>query len=108
MDQEVEELRINRAFMLSIGGIGMVVMLVIILVFVGEWGSSDVASVAGLFTSLLGTIVGAFFGLQIGASGKEDAERRAEKSERKFASLAAVSSKDGFEDARNLDPDPWQ
>lgn len=104
----IEELRINRAFWLSICGIGMVVALIIVLSFKGGWTSDDVTSVAGLLTSLLGTIVGAFFGLQIGAAGKQDAERRAENSERKVAALSAASPTEAYSKAREIDPDPWK
>lgn len=107
-DENIEELRISRAFWLSIWGIGIIVVLIIVLAFNAGWTSHDVTSVVGLLTSLLGTIVGAFFGLQIGAAGKQDAERRAENSERKVAALSAASPADAYTRAREIDPDPWK
>ena len=106
---DVEKLRINRAFWLSIGGIGLVVLLICILVFGAGWSdASDIASVVGLLTSLIGTIVGAFFGLQIGASGRQAAERRAEQAEKKVEALSAVTDTDAYAKARSLYPDPWE
>jgi hypothetical protein len=40
-----------------------------------KWScANDVALVVGPVTSLVGTVVGAFFGVQVGAQGKERAE----------------------------------
>jgi hypothetical protein len=39
---------------------------------------AEVVAIVGLFTSVTGTLVGAFFGLQIGAAGAEH-ERRSRK-----------------------------
>jgi len=107
-ESDIEKLRISRGFWLSISGLGLVVVLVCVLVFGAGWRSAaDVTSVVGLLTSLLGTIVGAFFGLQIGAAGKQDAERRAENAEKKVEALSAVSEPEAYAKARELYPDPW-
>ena len=35
------------------------------------WKASEITAVAGLFTSIVGTLVGAFLGVQVGAAGKQ-------------------------------------
>jgi hypothetical protein len=73
-----ERLRIWFAFLLSIIGLALAAFLAGFLVVKGETKvatSNEVATIVGLFTSVTGTLVGAFFGLQIGAAGAE-LERR--------------------------------
>ena len=42
---------------------------------------AEVVAIVGLFTSVTGTLVGAFFGLQIGAAGAERERRSRETAE---------------------------
>jgi hypothetical protein len=68
--------------------------LVGFLVIMGETkvaNSTEVAMIVGLFTSMTGTLVGAFFGLQIGAAGAEverQSRLQAEESHRNTEELA--------------------
>ncbi len=57
------------------------------------WEPSEITSVAGLFTSIVGTLVGAFLGVQVGSAGKEQAETRATVAEQKAARAEAWSQK---------------
>ncbi|WP_070725395.1 hypothetical protein [Hymenobacter lapidarius] len=41
------------------------------------WRASEITAVAGLFTSIVGTLVGAFLGVQVGAAGKDFVEKTA-------------------------------
>jgi len=79
----VENARIKYAFWLAIVGLALSALLVAFLVLGAQMkASADIAGVVGIFTSLTGTLVGAFFGAQIGAAGKEQERadrRRAEK-----------------------------
>lgn len=45
------------------------------------WTAAEISSAAGLFTSVVGTLVGAFLGVQVGAAGKQQAEERATQAE---------------------------
>ena len=82
-----ERLRIHHAFWLSIFGLALAAILAVFLV---AWAgtkvasSSEVVAIVGLFTSVTGTLVGAFFGLQIGAIGAEH-EREADIRQKKVA-----------------------
>ena len=76
-DTNVEKSRITYAFWLAVIGFIIAAVLVIFLVIQARYESKDIVAVAGLFTSVLGTLVGAFFGLQIGSSGRETAQQAA-------------------------------
>ena len=78
LDPGTEKMRITYAFWLAVIGLAIAATLVIFLVARTEYKSSDVVAVTGLFTSVLGTLVGAFFGLQIGSAGKEKAQQEAQ------------------------------
>jgi hypothetical protein len=70
-------MRIRYAFWLAVFGLGVAALLVVFLVFEGWKTASDVVAVVGLFTSVLGTLVGAFFGLQVGTAGREKDQQAA-------------------------------
>lgn len=75
-DQAMEELRIKKAFLLAVIGLGLSAALAVMLVLL-KVAASEITSLIGLFTGVLGTLVGTFFGLQVGSSGKERADSRA-------------------------------
>jgi len=79
-----ERLRIHHAFWLSIFGLGLAAALAVFLVVKAGTKvdtSAEVVAIVGLFTSVTGTLVGAFFGLQIGAAGAEHERRSRQKAE---------------------------
>ncbi len=78
IDIATERSRIRHAFWLSISGLVLAAMLTVFLVCFTKIKlekSAEVVAIVGLFTSVTGTLVGAFFGLQIGQAGAEH-ERR--------------------------------
>jgi uncharacterized membrane protein len=88
---DLEAMRIRYAFWLSIIGLALAGALVVVLVAAGWKQSSDVAAVVGLFTSVLGTLVGAFFGFQVGSAGKEREQRATAQALRTaYRALAAL------------------
>lgn len=104
-NRAVETLRITKAFQLAVYGLGLAAALVIALLIAGWTDASAVTSVVGLFTSVLGTLVGAFFGLQIGSADKAKAEQRAETAQKKTNALLGVSTQQAIDNARGLYPD---
>lgn len=102
---EVEITRINRAFWLSVIGLGLAAALVLALLIAGWKVSSDIVAVVGLFTSVLGTLVGAFFGLQIGSAGKEKAEDRADTAQKKADALQSAATPEMITKAMDFYPD---
>jgi len=83
IDIETERFRIRHAFWLSVFGLGLAAILTVFLVRFADKVSNtaEVVSIVGLFTSVTGTLVGAFFGLQIGQAGAEHERRNREAAE---------------------------
>jgi len=104
-DSAIEALRIKKAFYLSVFGLSLSVALVVVLLIAGMNKSNDIVAVVGLFTSVLGTLVGAFFGLQIGAAGKEKAEQRADNAQKKANALQAAADEPTINRAKAMYPD---
>jgi hypothetical protein len=65
--------RVSSALVIAILGLLIPAALVVFLVL-KDWKSADVATIVGLFTSVVGTLVGAFLGAQVGSAGKQKAE----------------------------------
>jgi hypothetical protein len=78
---------------------GLIVVLAGLLVTLGAFGlallafsgSENVSAALAPITGLIGTIVGAYFGVQTGASGKAHAEEARTKAEDDAKKLAAVA-----------------
>ena len=67
-----------REFMRGLADPGQAMLAVFLVAWTGTKVaiSSEVVAIVGLFTSVTGTLVGAFFRLQIGAAGAEHARRK--------------------------------
>ena len=70
-DSDIDSKRLYYAYIIGLVGIVVSAIITLYLVTIGWKTSSDVVAVVGLFTSVTGTLVGAFFGMQIGSAGKE-------------------------------------
>ncbi len=80
MDTSTNELRIGGALLVILLGLGVIAFLVNSLeVGEGKWQPSDVIALVGALTTFLGTVIGAFLGVQVGAAGRENAERLASR-----------------------------
>src|SRR5262245_10891071 len=80
-----ERLRIHHAFWLSNFGLALAAALAVFLVVMAGTKvntSAEVVSIVGLFTSVTGTLVGALFGLQIGAPERNTSDAVARKRRR--------------------------
>src|SRR3712207_9078965 len=78
--EEIDWLRLRYGFWIIITGFALVFVITLISIF--RWAEvTSVATVVGAVSSLVGTVVGAFFGVQVGAVGKERAEAARERSE---------------------------
>ncbi|HSK83501.1 MAG TPA: hypothetical protein VK902_08880 [Rubrobacter sp.] len=79
--EEIDLLRLRYGFWIIITGFVLVFLITLISMF--RWSEvTSVATVVGAVASLVGTVVGAFFGVQVGAVGKERADAARERSER--------------------------
>lgn len=72
-------------------GLGVVFVSFVISVLVFDDSATDVSTAVGSITGVIGTIVGAYFGVQVGSAGKEDAEVLRTEAERQAKALAAVA-----------------
>jgi hypothetical protein len=78
--EEIDRLRLRYGFWIIVTGFALVAFITIVSTF--RWVEvTNVATVVGAVSSLVGTVVGAFFGVQVGAVGKERAEVSRERSE---------------------------
>lgn len=77
----IERDRIRYAFYLGIIGFSVVIILALVISVLTLKGFKDAQSVTTIispFLTVLGTLVGAFFGLQIGAQGTDQANQQAQ------------------------------
>ena len=93
-----DELRIKYGYRVILGG--FILVALVLLVAIWRWDvANDVALVVGLFTSMVGTVIGAFFGIQIGSQGKEEALAARDQAETKADVALSALPKD---DARQV------
>lgn len=74
--------RLKYAYFLSVIGFMVILVLIICLAVLPNYTSSDIIGVVGLFTSIFGTIVGMFFGVQIGSKATESAEKSSDENKK--------------------------
>ena len=107
VNEKIEIIRIKKAFQLAIIGILILAILVPILTLMNitEDNAKAAMTIIQPFLTVLGTLVGAFFGLQIGQADKDKAENEKEKAEEektkaqaKVEKLAASIGSEGYED----------
>jgi hypothetical protein len=78
--EEIDRLRLRYGFWIIITGFALVAFITMISIF--RWAEvTSVVTVVGAVASLVGTVVGAFFSVQVGGVGKERAEAAHERSE---------------------------
>jgi len=73
-----DDVRVGSALIVAVVGLLIPAVLVVFLVY-NDWKSNEVSTIVGLFTSVVGTLVGAFLGVQVGAAGKAKAENIANR-----------------------------
>ncbi len=78
--EDIDRLRLRYGFWIIITGFTLVFLITLMASF--RWAEvTSVATVVGAVASLAGTVVGAFFGVQVGAVGKERADAARERSD---------------------------
>jgi hypothetical protein len=69
-----EDLKFGGALLVTAAGFVLIGVLVYVAISNANWKPSDVTALVGAVTTLLGTLVGAFLGVQAGSTGKAKAE----------------------------------
>jgi len=81
VSDQLDQMRLRYGFwIIIIIGFGLVAFITLVAIF--RWNEvANVATVVGAVSSLVGTVVGAFFGVQFGSAGKEKAEAARDRSQ---------------------------
>ncbi|NOT89529.1 MAG: hypothetical protein HOP03_15315 [Lysobacter sp.] len=74
-----EELKFGGAMWIVLFGLVVIGCLAFFLTGNGAWEPADITALIGSLTTFLGTVVGAFLGVQVGATGKANAENVARR-----------------------------
>jgi hypothetical protein len=69
-----DDLRYRGALLVVISGLTVIGTLPLMLRSDDRWETSDIIALIGTLTTFLGTVVGAFLGVQSESSGKQQAE----------------------------------
>jgi hypothetical protein len=98
--EEIDRLRLRCGFWIIITGFALVAFITVVSIF--RWAEvTNVATVVGVVSSLVGTVVGAFFGVQVGAVGKERAEAARERSEEAVKAALSMLPSESTEQLRS-------
>lgn len=89
-----EELKYGGALLITALGIIVISVLAYALPVKDGWKASDVTALVGAITTFIGTVVGAFLGVQIGSAGKQKAESIAYKALAALAPAEAAKALD--------------
>lgn len=82
---------------------GFIVVLLVFLVSVYKWPESkDVTAAVGSVTGIVGTLAGAYFGVHVGAAGKEKAEQQRDAAQAKVERIAALLEPSKAQEILNL------
>jgi hypothetical protein len=80
VSDQLDQMRLRYGFWIIIIGFGLVAFITVVSIF--AWSEvTNVATVVGAVSSLVGTVVGAFFGVQVGSVGREKAEAARDRSQ---------------------------
>lgn len=74
-----EELKFGGAMWIVLFGLVVIACLALFLPAKDDWKPADITTLIGSLTTFLGTVVGAFLGVQVGAAGKASAENVARR-----------------------------
>jgi hypothetical protein len=98
---------LRYAFWVVLTGIGAVVLLA--LFAMTRWTTAtDVAAVISSGAAVVGTIVGAYFGVQAGSAGKEKAEEQRDRAELRVQALTGSMPPPLYEEVRQKNPALFQ
>jgi formate hydrogenlyase subunit 3/multisubunit Na+/H+ antiporter MnhD subunit len=86
MSTATDELRYGGALLVIFLGLFAIAALAFFLPVKDGWKASEVIALVGALTTFLGTVIGAFLGVQVGSAGKEKSDNLAHRA------LAALPS----------------
>ena len=100
--EDANTIKTIGAFLVMVVGLVVIALVVMKIPISAEgWKPSDVTTIVGSLTTFLGSVVGAFLGVQVGAAGKDKAEAaRAKAEDTAKKALAALPPGDAERIAR--------
>ena len=100
--EDANTIKTIGAFLVIVVGLVVIALVVMKIPVSAEgWKPSDVTTIVGSLTTFLGSVVGAFLGVQVGAAGKDKAEAaRAKAEDTAKKALAALPPGDAERIAR--------
>jgi uncharacterized protein YacL len=78
-DTVLDDTRVSSALLVAVIGLIVPAVLAWALTTREGWTASDVTALVSVFTTVVGTLVGAFLGVQVGSAGKQKAENLANR-----------------------------
>ena len=91
----IEIIRIDRAYWLGIYGLSFIIILALLLAIMTQFDvarADAVSKVVSPFLTVLGTMVGVFFGVQVGSAGREEANQQAQDANNRATVFAASAN----------------
>lgn len=70
-NEQIDYRRVRLASIVAVIGLVIPAVLAWLLATNGNWKPGDIANLVGVFTTTVGTLAGAFLGVQAGAEGKQ-------------------------------------
>ena len=104
---QVETERIRLGFWLIIIAFAFIGLVVLVATLKFS-ASSDVVAVVGSVTTAAGTLAGAFFGVQAGASGKQQAQHDATEAHKRLAAVLDAAPTGIMRDAKSMHPEAFE
>jgi hypothetical protein len=99
---DLDMMRIRYAFWMAVIGLSLSITLAVFLYLNGMSGSTELVAVVGVFTGVTGTLVGMFFGVQVGSAGKEQERSEREKADLMTRMAFAMMSEDQVKGAMDM------
>lgn len=91
--EPVSENRSRYALVIALVGLLIPGILVVYLArYNATWTAAEITAVAGLFTGIVGTLVGAFLGVQAAMAGQQQATLRADSATKEAAYYRAKAA----------------
>jgi uncharacterized membrane protein len=100
LGQELDNKRITYGFCVVV--IGFLVVLSAFAIAVWK-DAKDVTTLLSAIIGIVGSLAGTFFGVHVGAAGKEQAESERRDMQRRLINLAASATPDVAKGAMNLE-----
>jgi hypothetical protein len=96
-------MRMRYGFWIVVIGFAVVLLALVLAIKLGEWKDvKDVTTLLSAVTGIVGGLAGAFFGVHVGAAGKEQANAERREAQRQLLNFAASAPPEIAKRALNI------